>query len=189
MLFTIIALLLFAIITVGLVFLLRRYVIPLYYIVFLMLPIYWLALAIQRLGPTQTAAVGNLGPVLTVLASWAILSEQISLYQVAGMRRLCLPRQQLASFEPDDAAGGGEPSAAHNRPRQLAGQHRKRIFLPRDLGLQLRHKLNGRLILRLGLAQFELAILGQLETGDESRGERRTSPCWIGEARRQEGFQ
>ncbi|WP_312154093.1 DMT family transporter, partial [Pseudomonas sp.] len=41
------------------------------------LPIYWVALAIQRMGPTQTAAVGNLGPVLTVLASWAILSEEI----------------------------------------------------------------------------------------------------------------
>ncbi|MDH0647935.1 DMT family transporter [Pseudomonas sp. GD03858] len=49
------------------------------------LPIYWVALAIQRMGPTHTAAVGNLGPVLTVLASWAILSETISLYQVIGL--------------------------------------------------------------------------------------------------------
>jgi len=49
------------------------------------LPIYWLALAIQRLGPTHTAAVGNLGPVLTVLASWALLSEEISLYQIVGL--------------------------------------------------------------------------------------------------------
>ena len=49
------------------------------------LPIYWVALAIQRMGPTHTAAVGNLGPVLTVLASWAILSEAISLYQVLGL--------------------------------------------------------------------------------------------------------
>ncbi|OCT39939.1 DMT family transporter [Pseudomonas putida] len=49
------------------------------------LPIYWVALAIQRLGPTHTAAVGNLGPVLTMLASWAILSEAISGYQIAGL--------------------------------------------------------------------------------------------------------
>ncbi|MFJ4345566.1 DMT family transporter [Pseudomonas sp. NPDC089401] len=49
------------------------------------LPIYWVALAIQRMGATHTAAVGNLGPVLTVLASWAILSEEISLYQVVGL--------------------------------------------------------------------------------------------------------
>jgi len=49
------------------------------------LPIYWVALAIQRLGPTHTAAVGNLGPVLTMLASWAILSEQVSGYQLVGL--------------------------------------------------------------------------------------------------------
>ncbi|MCE0914548.1 DMT family transporter [Pseudomonas sp. NMI760_13] len=49
------------------------------------LPIYWVALAIQRMGPTHTAAVGNLGPVLTMLASWLILSEAVSLYQVAGL--------------------------------------------------------------------------------------------------------
>jgi drug/metabolite transporter (DMT)-like permease len=49
------------------------------------LPIYWVALAIQRMGPTHTAAVGNLGPVLTVLASWAILGETVSLYQVIGL--------------------------------------------------------------------------------------------------------
>lgn len=49
------------------------------------LPIYWVSLAIQRMGATQTAAVGNLGPVLTVFASWAVLSEEISLYQIVGL--------------------------------------------------------------------------------------------------------
>lgn len=49
------------------------------------LPIYWLALAIERMGATQTAALGNLGPVLTMAASWVILDEDISPYQVAGM--------------------------------------------------------------------------------------------------------
>ncbi|TDF86209.1 DMT family transporter [Pseudomonas sp. H9] len=49
------------------------------------LPIYWVALAIQRMGATHTAAVGNLGPVLTVLASWAILSEEVSVYQMIGL--------------------------------------------------------------------------------------------------------
>ncbi|OAI91965.1 DMT family transporter [Pseudomonas putida] len=49
------------------------------------LPIYWVSLAIQRMGATQTAAIGNLGPVLTVFASWAVLSEEISLYQIVGM--------------------------------------------------------------------------------------------------------
>ncbi|CAN7521933.1 DMT family transporter [Aquipseudomonas alcaligenes] len=49
------------------------------------LPIYWMALAIQRLGTTHTAAVGNLGPVLTILASWALLNEAISAYQLVGL--------------------------------------------------------------------------------------------------------
>lgn len=49
------------------------------------LPIYWMALAIQRLGATQTAAVGNLGPVLTIFISWLVLSESLSLYQLAGL--------------------------------------------------------------------------------------------------------
>ncbi|MGE7991907.1 DMT family transporter [Pseudomonas sp. NPDC089554] len=59
------------------------------------LPIYWVALAIQRLGPTQTAAVGNLGPVLTLLASWAILSEAISAYQLAGLALVMLGVSRL----------------------------------------------------------------------------------------------
>lgn len=49
------------------------------------LPIYWMALAIQRMGATHSAAFGNLGPVLTVFASWALLNEAISLYQLAGL--------------------------------------------------------------------------------------------------------
>lgn len=50
------------------------------------LPIYWMALAIQRMGPTHTAAVGNLGPVLTILASWALLNEAISSINWQGWR-------------------------------------------------------------------------------------------------------
>jgi drug/metabolite transporter (DMT)-like permease len=49
------------------------------------LPIYWLALAIQRMGASQAAAVGSLGPVLTVLASWALLDEPLSVYQLGGL--------------------------------------------------------------------------------------------------------
>ncbi|QJP08851.1 DMT family transporter [Pseudomonas multiresinivorans] len=49
------------------------------------LPIYWMALAIQRMGATHAAAFGNLGPVLTVFASWALLGEAISIYQLAGL--------------------------------------------------------------------------------------------------------
>jgi drug/metabolite transporter (DMT)-like permease len=49
------------------------------------LPIYWMALAVQRMGAAHTAAIGNLGPVLTIFASWLVLSESISLYQVVGL--------------------------------------------------------------------------------------------------------
>ncbi len=59
-----------------------------------------MALAIQRLGPTHTAAVGNLGPVLTMLASWAILSEAISGYQIAGLVLVLLGVSRLKPAKP-----------------------------------------------------------------------------------------
>ncbi|WP_122221296.1 DMT family transporter [Pseudomonas syringae group genomosp. 3] len=64
------------------------------------LPIYWLALAIQRMGATQTAALGNLGPVLTMLASWAILDEIISAYQIAGMALVLFGVSRLKPASP-----------------------------------------------------------------------------------------
>ncbi|MFJ3449787.1 DMT family transporter [Pseudomonas sichuanensis] len=76
------------------------------------LPIYWVALAIQRLGPTHTAAVGNLGPVLTVLASWAILGENISLYQVAGLALVLFGVSRLKPAKKAQAAPASEEAAA-----------------------------------------------------------------------------
>lgn len=49
------------------------------------LPIYWMALAIQRMGAAQAAAVGSLGPVLTVFATWMILGEALSMIQIGGL--------------------------------------------------------------------------------------------------------
>lgn len=70
------------------------------------LPIYWMALAIQRMGATQAAGFGNLGPVLTIFASWGLLNEAISLYQLAGLAlvlfgvsRLSAGKAQAASVE------------------------------------------------------------------------------------------
>ena len=54
------------------------------------LPVYWLALAIGRLGATQAAAIGNLGPVLTVFASWLVLAEPLSPYQLGGLALVML---------------------------------------------------------------------------------------------------
>lgn len=54
------------------------------------LPIYWLALAIQRLGPGPAAAAGSIGPVLTLFAAWLLLGESVSLLQLAGMALVML---------------------------------------------------------------------------------------------------
>ncbi|BCG24621.1 permease [Pseudomonas tohonis] len=79
------------------------------------LPVYWMALAIQRMGTTNTAAVGNLGPVLTILASWVLLDEAISAYQLAGLALVLFGVSRLKPAAPkavatEDAA----PSAAHS---------------------------------------------------------------------------
>ncbi|PMZ95459.1 MULTISPECIES: DMT family transporter [unclassified Pseudomonas] len=78
------------------------------------LPIYWVALAIQRLGPTHTAAVGNLGPVLTMLASWLILSEAISLYQVAGLVLVLFGVSRLKPAKKPEAPTAPIPASARS---------------------------------------------------------------------------
>lgn len=69
------------------------------------LPVYWMALAIQRMGAAQAAAVGSLGPVLTVLASWALLGEQLSAFQLGG---LALVMFGVSRLKPGPAATGKE---------------------------------------------------------------------------------
>ncbi|MFR0687794.1 DMT family transporter [Enterobacterales bacterium AE_CKDN230030158-1A_HGKHYDSX7] len=69
------------------------------------LPIYWMALAIQRMGATHAAAFGNLGPVLTLFASWALLAEAISLYQLAGLALVLLGVSRLSTRQ------GAQPPA------------------------------------------------------------------------------
>ena len=49
------------------------------------LPVYWMALAIARMGATQAAAIGSLGPALTMVASWLLLDEPMSLAQASGL--------------------------------------------------------------------------------------------------------
>jgi len=72
------------------------------------LPIYWTALAIARLGPAQTAAFGNLGPVLTVLAAWVMLGEPLSSWQLGGLALVLLGVMRLkpgAASRPATALG------------------------------------------------------------------------------------
>lgn len=68
------------------------------------LPIYWMALAIQRMGATHAAAFGNLGPVLTVFASWALLGEAISVYQIAGLALVLFGVSRLSGAKKTAAA-------------------------------------------------------------------------------------
>jgi drug/metabolite transporter (DMT)-like permease len=80
------------------------------------LPIYWLSLGIQRLGAAQAAAVGTLGPVLTVIAAWALLGESLSLMQVAGLALVMLGITRLkpkqAQPAPTSGASGTSTTSA-----------------------------------------------------------------------------
>lgn len=49
------------------------------------LPVWWLSLAIQKMGAAQAAGIGTLGPVLTVFAAWLLLGESLSLLQLLGL--------------------------------------------------------------------------------------------------------
>ncbi|MBI1889383.1 MAG: EamA family transporter [Burkholderiales bacterium] len=49
------------------------------------LPIWWLSMAIQRLGAERAATVGTLGPVLTIFAAWLLLAEPLSVLQLVGL--------------------------------------------------------------------------------------------------------
>ena len=75
------------------------------------LPIYWMALAIQRMGVTHTAAVGNLGPVLTIFVAWIVLGEAISAYQAAGLALVLFGVSRLRSKAPTSVQSGGVGAA------------------------------------------------------------------------------
>lgn len=66
------------------------------------LPVWWLSLAIQRMGAGQAAAIGTLGPVLTVFAAWLMLGEALSLLQIGG---LALVMFGVMRLKPKQAAG------------------------------------------------------------------------------------
>jgi drug/metabolite transporter (DMT)-like permease len=76
------------------------------------LPIYWMALAVQRMGAAHTAAIGNLGPVLTIFASWLVLSESISLYQVVGLALVLFGVARLKPARPVAVKPADDRSAA-----------------------------------------------------------------------------
>ena len=66
------------------------------------LPVWWLSLAIQRMGAGQAAAVGTLGPVLTVFAAWLLLGEALSVLQLAGLALVMFGITRLKPAKKDD---------------------------------------------------------------------------------------
>ncbi len=69
------------------------------------LPVWWLSLAIARMGAGPAAAIGTLGPVLTVLAAWILLDEAISPLQLAGLALVMLG---VARLKPREGASQGD---------------------------------------------------------------------------------
>lgn len=77
------------------------------------LPVWWLSLAIQRMGAGQAAAVGTLGPVLTVLAAWLLLGESLSLLQLAGLALVMFGVTRLKPRQAVPAQGAAKRLAPH----------------------------------------------------------------------------
>jgi drug/metabolite transporter (DMT)-like permease len=76
------------------------------------LPVWWLSLAIQRMGTGQAAAVGTLGPVLTVFAAWALLGESLSALQLAGLALVMFGVTRLKPTAPPAAGTSTAPAAS-----------------------------------------------------------------------------
>jgi drug/metabolite transporter (DMT)-like permease len=49
------------------------------------LPIWLLAAAVERMGAVRTAAVGSLGPAITIVFGWILLGDAFSVAQLAGV--------------------------------------------------------------------------------------------------------
>jgi drug/metabolite transporter (DMT)-like permease len=48
------------------------------------LPVFWQSAALRLIGSARTVLIGTLGPILTIVFAWLLLSEPLSLAQLAG---------------------------------------------------------------------------------------------------------
>ncbi|MBF7729066.1 DMT family transporter [Pseudomonas sp. N040] len=48
------------------------------------LPVFWLAAAVQRIGAARAVLIGTLGPILTIVFAWLLLAEPVSFLQLLG---------------------------------------------------------------------------------------------------------
>lgn len=87
------------------------------------LPIYWAALAIEKIGAVSAAAIGNIGPLLTVIASWVILGEPVSPFQIAGLALVLLgvsrvkPRPMIKPLAGDSLSVPRPGSVVDSEPK------------------------------------------------------------------------
>lgn len=76
------------------------------------LPVWWLSLAIRRMGAGPAAAIGTLGPVLTVFAAWLLLGESLSALQMAGLALVMFGVTRLKPKPAESVHAPAVPAAA-----------------------------------------------------------------------------
>ncbi len=73
------------------------------------LPIFWQSAALRLIGSARTVLIGTLGPILTIVFAWMLLSEPVSVAQLAGAGLvlagvLLVSRRKTVSVQPAPAA-------------------------------------------------------------------------------------
>ena len=79
------------------------------------LPIFWQSAALRLIGSARTVLIGTLGPILTIVFAWMLLSEPVSLAQLAGAA-LVLAGVLLVSRRKTVARPTPFDESAHNTP-------------------------------------------------------------------------
>lgn len=95
----------------------------------------WLnAKAMGLIGASDTAGIGNLGPVLTIAAGWLVLSEPFSLAQLIGMALVIFGVRQLSRQEhAAQATAASTEASAFSRIPNRSSQRQVPIS-PREAG-------------------------------------------------------
>jgi drug/metabolite transporter (DMT)-like permease len=79
------------------------------------LPIFWQSAALRLIGSARTVLIGTLGPILTIVFAWMLLSEPVSVAQLAGAGLvlagvLLVSRRKTVPVQPAPTAEDVHPS-------------------------------------------------------------------------------
>lgn len=79
------------------------------------LPIFWQSAALRLIGSARTVLIGTLGPILTIVFAWMLLSEPVSFAQLAGAGLvlagvLLVSRRKTVPVQPAPTAEDVHPS-------------------------------------------------------------------------------